>query len=152
MFLTTVPSRDKNTLLPILKHKIKPGTTIISDCWKSYDCLSEEDFEHLTVNHSVNFVDSQTGCHTQNIENLCDGKLKDNYQILTLDTTKCTFILLNICGDIWREKRKIFSKNFSKMHQNIIMAQNVIFSIFTYVYFIWKFNILTQNISYILYL
>ena len=46
------------------------GTTIISDCWRSYDCLNEEDFEHLTVNHSLNFVDPETGAHTQNIESL----------------------------------------------------------------------------------
>ncbi|KAJ8966581.1 hypothetical protein NQ317_011999 [Molorchus minor] len=28
------------------------GTTIISDSWKSYDCLQDEGFIHLRVNHS----------------------------------------------------------------------------------------------------
>ena len=60
-FLQPVPSKDKETLVPLIKECIAPGKTIISDCWKSYDCLSEEDFEHLTVNHSQNFVDTQTG-------------------------------------------------------------------------------------------
>ena len=69
-FLVTVPSRDKETLIPIIKNKIKPGTTILSDCWKTYDCLEKEDFLHLNVNHSLNFVDPTTGCYTQNIENL----------------------------------------------------------------------------------
>ena len=46
------------------------GSTIISDCWKSYDCLSQHDFEHLRVNHKYNFVDPETLAHTQNIENL----------------------------------------------------------------------------------
>jgi len=40
-------------------------TTIVSDCWKSYKYLtvntSNEDLQHLTVNHSYNFVDSDTG-------------------------------------------------------------------------------------------
>ena len=58
----------KETLIPIIKERIADGTTIISDCWKSYDCLSEEDFRHLTFNHSLNFVDPETGAHTQNIE------------------------------------------------------------------------------------
>ena len=70
VFLTTVPSRDKETLLEIIKTRIKPGMTLISDCWKSYNCLSEENFKHLTVNHSLNFLDPDTGSHTQNIENL----------------------------------------------------------------------------------
>ena len=42
MFLVTVPSRDKETLIPIIKDRIKPGTTILSDCWKSYDCLEKK--------------------------------------------------------------------------------------------------------------
>ena len=65
VFLTTIPSRDKETLLPIIKRRIKPGTTIIQDCWKSYNCLSEEDFTHLTVNHSLNFVDPDSSSHTK---------------------------------------------------------------------------------------
>ena len=28
------------------------------------------DFEHLTIDHSYNFVDPNTEAHTQNIENL----------------------------------------------------------------------------------
>lgn len=46
-----------------------PETTIISDCWKAYNTLSNEGFQHLTVNHSLNFVDpSKADVHTQNIE------------------------------------------------------------------------------------
>ena len=44
------------------------GTTIISDCWKAYNCLASEGYTHLSVNHSVNFVDPRTGALTQNIE------------------------------------------------------------------------------------
>ena len=70
VFLGPIPSRDRDTLLPIIKQKIKNGTTIISNCWQSYDCLSQEDFLHLTVNHSYNFVDPDTGAHTQTVESL----------------------------------------------------------------------------------
>ena len=41
----------------------------MSDMWKAYDCLKDEGYTHLTVNHSLNFVDLDTGAHTQRIEN-----------------------------------------------------------------------------------
>ena len=63
-----VVSRDSKTLVAIIKKWIKPGTTIMSDCWPSYQCLEQHDYLHLTVNHSLNFVDPETGAHTQNIE------------------------------------------------------------------------------------
>ncbi|GFX47704.1 DDE_Tnp_IS1595 domain-containing protein [Trichonephila clavipes] len=49
---------------------IKPETTIYSDCWKSYATLGQVGYNHLTVNHSLNFVDPVTNCHTNTIENL----------------------------------------------------------------------------------
>lgn len=67
-FFTTVADRTRETLLEIIKNNIQPGTTIISDCWKAYDILDREGFEHLKVNHSLNFVDPDTGAHTNTIE------------------------------------------------------------------------------------
>ena len=67
-FFTTVEDRKADTLVTIIKQHIKPGTTIISDCWKAYSSLNSEGFTHLTVNHSVNFVDPDSGAHTNTIE------------------------------------------------------------------------------------
>lgn len=69
-FLIPVEHRDSETLLEIIKTRILPGTTIISDCWKAYNCLQDEGYTHLRVNHSQNFVDPQTGAHTNNIEQI----------------------------------------------------------------------------------
>ena len=68
-FLVPVECRDRDTLLPIIRAHILPGTRIMSDLWKAYDCLKNEGYDHLTVNHSLNFVDPDTGAHTQRIEN-----------------------------------------------------------------------------------
>ncbi|KII67214.1 hypothetical protein RF11_03425 [Thelohanellus kitauei] len=38
--------------------------------WKSYRDLNNHGFEHLTVNHSVNFVDPDCGAHTNNIDRI----------------------------------------------------------------------------------
>ncbi|KII60245.1 hypothetical protein RF11_05676 [Thelohanellus kitauei] len=67
-FLIPVPKRDRDTLLPIIIDNALPETTIITDCWKAYECLAQEDYNYLKVNHSINFVDPQSGAHTQNIE------------------------------------------------------------------------------------
>ena len=66
-FMVPVPDRTSDTLLAIIKEYIEPGT-IISDCWKAYDCLGSEGYTHLKVNHKLNFVDPKTGAHTNRIE------------------------------------------------------------------------------------
>ena len=68
LFMEPVPARDRDTLLGIIKEKILPDTTIISDCWKSHNCLEAEGYKHFKVNHSVNFVDPDTHFHNNNIE------------------------------------------------------------------------------------
>ncbi|GFX27200.1 DUF1758 domain-containing protein [Trichonephila clavipes] len=68
MFLVAVHNRTKETLIGLIQEWIKPGTTIYSDCWKSYATLGQVGYNHLTVNHSLNFVDPVTNCHTNTIE------------------------------------------------------------------------------------
>ena len=68
MFLETVTDRSSNTLIPIIKKWVKRGTIIHSDCWKSYDCLVREGYGHLTVNHSIQFKNPETGACTNRIE------------------------------------------------------------------------------------
>ena len=41
----------------------------MSNLWKSYECLQNEGYQHLPVNHSLNFVDPDIRAHTQSIEN-----------------------------------------------------------------------------------
>ena len=68
IFFVPVADRTADTLLAIIKEYVHEGTTIISDCWKAYNCLKQEGYNHLTVNHSVNFVDPSTRAHTNTIE------------------------------------------------------------------------------------
>lgn len=68
IFITSVKNRTEETLLACIKEWILPGTTIVSDCWKSYNCLNNEGFQHLRVNYSYNFVDPQTSINVQHME------------------------------------------------------------------------------------
>ena len=51
----------KEELLHAIKEWVLPGSTIITDC------LSGKGFEHLRVNHSMNFKDLDTSDHTKSI-------------------------------------------------------------------------------------
>ena len=54
----------------MIQSRILPGSIIHSDCWAAYNGildLPECDFEHKTVNHSVEFVTTE-GVHTNTIE------------------------------------------------------------------------------------
>lgn len=41
-FIVLVESQEADTLLPVIKEKMKPGTTSICDCWRAYNCLEQE--------------------------------------------------------------------------------------------------------------
>uniref|UniRef100_A0A914D9W5 ISXO2-like transposase domain-containing protein n=1 Tax=Acrobeloides nanus TaxID=290746 RepID=A0A914D9W5_9BILA len=68
IFMIPVEFRNADTLIPIIKEWIEDGTTIISDFWKAYNCLENEGFKHLKVNHSQHFKDPDSGAHTNSIE------------------------------------------------------------------------------------
>ena len=56
--MVSVEDRTAATLIPIIMQYILPGTKVMSD---SYE---EEGYSHSTVNHSLEFVNSETGDHS----------------------------------------------------------------------------------------
>lgn len=69
-FLAVCPQnvRSEASLLPIIQQNVAPGTLIITDKWKAYVNLGRHGYIHEDVNHSNNFVDPQSGAHTNSIE------------------------------------------------------------------------------------
>jgi len=63
-----VNDRWAETLLPIIQKYVKPETTIFSDQWPAYHQLQNLGYQHMTVNHSENFVDQTTGTCRNAIE------------------------------------------------------------------------------------
>jgi len=71
-FLVVCPGnrRDAATLLPLISLYIEDHSIIVSDMWAAYGGIANlpGGYQHLTVNHSINFVDPVTGAHTNNVE------------------------------------------------------------------------------------
>ncbi len=63
-----VPNRTSQELILTMKKYIHPESIIYSDCWRGYSLVNTHFSDHLTVNHSVSFVDFISGVHTNTIE------------------------------------------------------------------------------------
>jgi transposase len=70
VYFEIVPDRTGATLLAIICERTHPGSIIYSDCWASYNKITELNRGHQTVNHSRNFVEPETFTCTNTIESL----------------------------------------------------------------------------------
>ena len=63
IFLAECPNnkRDADTLLDIISRHVEKHSTVVTDCWRGYDRLDREGWQHLTVNHEYNFVGKCVG-------------------------------------------------------------------------------------------
>jgi transposase len=62
-----IPDARSDTLIPIIREKIRPDSIVYTDAFKSYDVLDVSEFKHLRINHSVLFADQHN--HINGIEN-----------------------------------------------------------------------------------
>ena len=73
-WIERVGTRGLKTLVPTIDAHCKPGTVFTSDKWRAYyeleKHLETEDCLHYSVNHKKNFVDPETGAHTQTVEGM----------------------------------------------------------------------------------
>ena len=64
------------TIIPIINNVIRPGSIIHTDEAKVYKQLgTDSKYQHLSVIHKYEFVNYETGTHTQHVESL-NNRLK----------------------------------------------------------------------------
>lgn len=75
VFLIPVEDRTAQTIGDIILRHVHPGSIILTDLWKGYNCITKEFdvYAHQTVNHSKTFKDPDTGTHTNTIEGTWNG-------------------------------------------------------------------------------
>jgi transposase len=62
-----IPDARSDTLIPIIREKIRPDSIVYTDAFRSYDVLDVSEFRHLRINHSILFADQHN--HINGIEN-----------------------------------------------------------------------------------
>ena len=67
VYTQIVPDVSSRTLKAIIKSKIKEGSIIYSDSWKSYDGLVFHGFDHHRINHYFEYVNEKNH-HINGIE------------------------------------------------------------------------------------
>jgi transposase len=78
---TVIPDRSAATIMPILRTKVLPASTVYTDEWKSYRGLGREGYTHERVNHSQN-VYVRGDAHVNTVEGfwgLLKGGLRGVY-------------------------------------------------------------------------
>ena len=103
VFAEIVENRSSDTIRDVISRHVAMGSIIHTDCWRGYSWLQDSsDYSHFTVNHSVEFVDSATGVHTNGIEGSWAGMKRG---IAPRNRTKM-MLEKHLLEYIWRKKHR----------------------------------------------
>lgn len=98
-FLVRVPNRTAAILMPIIQQCINPESNIISDCWHADNGIQAARYPHQTVNHIYNFVDPDSGAHTQTVKRMWkSAKFRNKKQSETIRN----FLDLYLAEHMWQ--------------------------------------------------
>jgi transposase len=67
VFTVIIPDAKTDTLMPIIRQKVKPDSIVYTDTFRSYNALDVSEFRHYRINHSELFANKQN--HINGIEN-----------------------------------------------------------------------------------
>jgi len=67
VYTVTIPNSKSDTLLHIIRQKVKPDSIVYTDTFRSYNALDVSEFKHFKINHSKVFARKYK--HINGIEN-----------------------------------------------------------------------------------
>ena len=67
VFTAVIVNAKSETLIPLIKEKVRPDSIVYTDTFRSYNALDVSEFHHLRINHSELFADHKN--HINGIEN-----------------------------------------------------------------------------------
>lgn len=102
LFIKAVSDRCAQTLEEIITSYVYPGSIIQTDMWKGYNNLNRLGYIHERVNHSIGFINEETGVNTNTVEGTNNG-LK--LSIPARNRVECG-INGHLLKFVWRRKNK----------------------------------------------
>ncbi len=67
VYTQIIENTRTDTLMPIIRRKIKPDSIVYTDSYRSYNALDISEFKHYRINHSAVFAEGRN--HINGIEN-----------------------------------------------------------------------------------
>lgn len=67
VYTQVIGNTKTDTLMPIIRRKIRPDSVVYTDSYRSYNALDISEFKHYRINHSALFADGKN--HINGIEN-----------------------------------------------------------------------------------
>lgn len=67
VYTQIIADAKTDTLMPIIRQKIKPDSVVYTDYWRGYNALDVSEFKHFRINHSALFANEKN--HINGIEN-----------------------------------------------------------------------------------
>jgi transposase-like protein len=100
-FTEVVEKRDAATIVEVLSRHILPGSIVHTDCWRAYSNIDTAlDVAHGTVNHSVGFINKESGVHTNTIE----ATWRWLKSVVSLRGRVTQFLPDQLIEQVWRRK------------------------------------------------
>ena len=91
--LKIVPDLSSETLLQIIQGYVRPNSIIVTDCWRAYSSLQDLELTHYTVNNYLEFRNTETGGHKNNIEGTWSESKKYPHRIRTMRISMDIFLV-----------------------------------------------------------
>jgi transposase-like protein len=119
-----VPDVEAKTLIPLIKQRVKPGSTVCSDTWKSYTGIAAKGYVHRLVEHGKGEYSDKKGNHINGLEGFW-GYLKR--RLAAKGGIRKERLPLYLAEYVWRYNHRNMSVN-DKTDKMISLLRSMILS------------------------
>lgn len=102
-FFTVIDRNTRQDFFNAIREWVLPGTVLISECWKLYNCYSDEEFMHLCTTNNLTFKNAVMSEREKSIAAArlsFEGPLRKDYETeMVLDRDLAEYIWRKKCNN-----------------------------------------------------